>query len=72
MSFCRTQIELSEALVLASGAKAAVAEYFSVNGKFPDDNEAAGLEADPAAISGDYVKSVEVGLCTFGNMWQRI
>jgi len=51
--------QVSEALVLASGAKTAVAEYFNVNGKFPANNEAAGL-AEPTKITGKYVESLTV------------
>ena len=51
--------QVSEALVLASGAKIAVAEYASTNGKYPANNEDAGL-ADPEDISGSYVFSVEI------------
>ena len=49
--------QVSEALVLASGAKSAVAEHYMTTGSFPDDNEAAGLAT---TITGNYVASVEV------------
>ncbi len=49
--------QVSEALVLASGAKTAVAEYYMNTGSFPDDNEAAGLAT---TITGKYVESVVV------------
>ena len=52
--------QVSEALVLASGAKTAVAEYFSVNGKWPADNAAARLPTNIEDISGKYVKSLQV------------
>ena len=52
--------QVSEALVLMSGAKTGVAEYASVKGEFPTTNELAGLE-DKDDIKGTYVASVEVG-----------
>jgi type IV pilus assembly protein PilA len=51
--------QVSEALVLASGAKTAVAEHYMTTGSFPDDNEAAGLAT---SISGNYVDSVTVSV----------
>jgi len=51
--------QVSEALVLASGAKTGVAEYAMVTGDFPANNELAGLE-DKGTIKGKYVASVEV------------
>ncbi len=51
--------QVSEALVLASGAKTAVAEYYMVNGKWPVNNKDAGL-AEPLDINGKYVKEVIV------------
>ena len=53
--------QVSEALVLMSGAKTGVAEYFSTNGTFPADNPTAGL-SDPDDISGNYVESVTVSV----------
>jgi type IV pilus assembly protein PilA len=50
--------QVAEALVLASGAKTAIAEYRSTTGEWPVDNKAAGLAEDPEHISGKYVKSV--------------
>lgn len=62
--------QVSEGLVLSTGAKAAVWDYISNRGTLPPDNPAAGLAA-PNAIVGKYVTSVEVGLTgidvTFGN-----
>ena len=52
--------QVSEALVLASGAKTAIAEYRSNTGKWPADNEAAGLAAKEK-IKGKYVSQLEVG-----------
>ncbi len=51
---------VSEGLALAAGAKAAVTEYFSSQGKFPSSNELAGL-ATATDIKGNAVTSVEVG-----------
>ena len=53
--------QVSEALVLASGAKMAVAEYFNTNRTFPADNAEAGL-SDAADISDSYVESVTVSV----------
>ena len=52
--------QVSEAIVLAEGQKAAVAEYYATNGVFPDSNEKAGVAA-AANIKGKYVKQVDVG-----------
>ena len=51
--------QVAEALVLASGAKTAVAEYRSTTGEWPDDNKAAGL-ADRDTIKGKYVLRLSV------------
>jgi type IV pilus assembly protein PilA len=51
--------QVSEALVLASGAKTAVAVYRSTTGEWPADNEAAGL-AHSSEITGKYVEFVKV------------
>jgi len=53
--------QVSEGLTLASGAKIAVAEYFSTNGTFPADNTEAGL-SDAGTITGNYVESVTVSV----------
>ncbi|WP_231759822.1 pilin [Microbulbifer elongatus] len=50
---------VTEGLALASGAKAAVQEYFSSEGVWPANNSAAGL-ASKTLIAGTSVKSVEV------------
>ncbi len=50
---------VSEGLSLASGAKAAVTEFYSSNGEWPTDNAAAGI-AQPASISGNAVTSVTI------------
>jgi len=49
--------QVSEGLVLASGAKTAVAEYANVKGEFPTTSALAGIDA----MSGKYVDTVEVG-----------
>lgn len=51
--------QMSEALTLAEGQKAAVVEYFSDNGVFPANNTSAGIAA-PSTITGKYVAKVEV------------
>ena len=53
--------QVAEGLSLASGAKTAVAEYFSTNGTFPADNTEAGL-SDAGTITGNYVESVTVSV----------
>jgi type IV pilus assembly protein PilA len=51
--------QVSEGLNLASGAKAAVSEYFMDRGVMPADNTQAGL-SQPASIRGNYVRTVTV------------
>jgi type IV pilus assembly protein PilA len=51
--------QVSEGMVLATGAKAAVWDFVSNAGRYPPSNESAGL-ADPASITGKYVSSVNV------------
>ena len=63
--------QVSEGLSLASGAKAAVSEYYQDRGIMPTDNQAAGLAA-ANLISGKYTTNVGVsggGLITvtYGN-----
>ena len=52
--------QVSEGSTLASGAKTAVAEYYSNRGAFPSTNASAGL-ASSASIAGKYVSDVDVG-----------
>jgi type IV pilus assembly protein PilA len=52
--------QVSEAMVLTGGTRTAVAEYYSNYGKWPTNNEAAGLPTNAASISGKYVKDVTV------------
>jgi type IV pilus assembly protein PilA len=51
--------QVSEGLILADGAKAAVWDYTSNTGKFPPSNLSAGL-AKNVSITGNYVSSVDV------------
>jgi type IV pilus assembly protein PilA len=65
----RTQV--TEGMNLAAEAKAAISEFNSARGRFPDVPESAGV-AQPASITGNYVEEVEVGTSgriqiTYGN-----
>ncbi|EMT7241597.1 pilin [Neisseria gonorrhoeae] len=51
--------QVSEAILLAEGQKSAVTEYYLNNGKWPKDNDSAGV-ASASKIIGKYVKSVTV------------
>ncbi|ENX9078150.1 pilin, partial [Neisseria gonorrhoeae] len=51
--------QVSEAILLAEGQKSAVTEYYLNNGKWPENNGAAGV-ASPSDIKGKYVESVTV------------
>mgnify|MGYP000698828033 CR=1 FL=1 len=51
--------QVSEGMSLASGAKAAVAEFYQDTGGWPADNTAAGL-ALPNTIEGQYTTGVQV------------
>ncbi|ENT0243853.1 hypothetical protein E3O95_11195 [Neisseria gonorrhoeae] len=51
--------QVSEAILLAEGQKSAVTEYYLNNGKWPKNNDEAGV-ANPTEIKGKYVKEVEV------------
>ena len=51
--------QVSEGINLASGAKAAIAEYFMDSGALPGSNGEAGLEA-AANIRGNYASNVNV------------
>src|SRR5690606_29313804 len=52
--------QMSEALSLASGARTAVTEFWTTEGKFPSTNASAGL-APATDIKGAYVASVITG-----------
>ncbi|EMU4451624.1 pilin [Neisseria gonorrhoeae] len=51
--------QVSEAILLAEGQKSAVTEYYLNHGKWPEDNDKAGV-ASPDKIKGKYVQKVEV------------
>ncbi|HFB8725454.1 TPA: pilin, partial [Neisseria gonorrhoeae] len=51
--------QVSEAILLAEGQKSAVTEYYLNNGKWPKDNDEAGV-ASASDIKGKYVQKVEV------------
>ncbi|HFB9687842.1 TPA: pilin, partial [Neisseria gonorrhoeae] len=51
--------QVSEAILLAEGQKSAVTEYYLNNGKWPKDNDKAGV-ASASDIKGKYVKEVKV------------
>ncbi|ENS7397126.1 pilin [Neisseria gonorrhoeae] len=48
-----------EAILLAEGQKSAVTEYYLNHGKWPEDNDKAGV-ASASDIKGKYVKEVKV------------
>ncbi|EPI1184773.1 pilin [Neisseria gonorrhoeae] len=48
-----------EAILLAEGQKSAVTEYYLNHGKWPENNDSAGV-ASPGEIKGKYVKEVKV------------
>ncbi|HFB9212756.1 TPA: pilin [Neisseria gonorrhoeae] len=48
-----------EAILLAEGQKSAVTEYYLNHGKWPENNDSAGV-ANPTEIKGKYVQSVTV------------
>jgi type IV pilus assembly protein PilA len=56
--------QVTEALNLAGAAKAAVAESFSQTGKWPANNDEAGLDNTATNIKGKYVASVTVNTGT--------
>ncbi|MEY6490790.1 pilin [Neisseria gonorrhoeae] len=49
-----------EAILLAEGQKSAVTEYYLNHGKWPENNDSAGVASSPSDIKGKYVKSVTV------------
>ncbi|HFC0070041.1 TPA: pilin [Neisseria gonorrhoeae] len=49
----------SEAILLAEGQKSAVTEYYLNHGKWPENNDSAGV-ASASDIKGKYVQKVEV------------
>ncbi|ENW2886565.1 hypothetical protein HN139_001731, partial [Neisseria gonorrhoeae] len=51
--------QVSEAILLAEGQKSAVTEYYLNHGKWPENNDSAGV-ASASDIKGKYVEKVEV------------
>ncbi|HFB2292226.1 TPA: pilin [Neisseria gonorrhoeae] len=51
--------QVSEAILLAEGQKSAVTEYYLNHGKWPENNDKAGV-ASASDIKGKYVESVTV------------
>ena len=51
--------QVSEGMVLSSGAKAAIWDFVSNTGRFPPNNQSAGLSKN-TSITGSYVSSVDV------------
>jgi len=51
--------QVSEGSALADGVKTAVAEFYQNKGRFPPNNQSAGLATD-ASIKGEYVNLVNV------------
>ncbi|HFA3345629.1 TPA: pilin, partial [Neisseria gonorrhoeae] len=51
--------QVSEAILLAEGQKSAVTEYYLNHGKWPENNDEAGV-ASSGEIKGKYVKEVKV------------
>lgn len=52
--------QVAEGFSLSTGAKEAIATYYSDHGQFPANNLAAGM-APPASLTGNHVGSVTVG-----------
>ncbi|ENS9411901.1 pilin [Neisseria gonorrhoeae] len=52
--------QVSEAILLAEGQKSAVAGYYLNHGKWPENNDSAGVASPPSNIKGKYVESVTV------------
>ncbi|ENV7350495.1 pilin [Neisseria gonorrhoeae] len=52
--------QVSEAILLAEGQKSAVAGYCPNHGKWPENNDKAGVASPATDIKGKYVKEVKV------------
>ncbi|EPI4431389.1 pilin, partial [Neisseria gonorrhoeae] len=52
--------QVSEAILLAEGQKSAVAGYYLNHGKWPENNDKAGVASPATDIKGKYVKEVKV------------
>jgi uncharacterized RDD family membrane protein YckC/Tfp pilus assembly major pilin PilA len=67
--------QVAEGMTLSGGAKVAVGDYLNAHGSLPVDNAEAGL-ADPGALTGRYVSSVQVQngsvVVTFGDRADRV
>ncbi|HFA9077379.1 TPA: pilin, partial [Neisseria gonorrhoeae] len=50
--------QVSEAILLAEGQKSAVAGYYLNHGKWPENNDKAGVASPATDIIGKYVKEV--------------
>ncbi|HEY8586615.1 MAG TPA: pilin [Rhodanobacter sp.] len=61
--------QVTEGMSLASGAKAAVWDFVSNTGRFPPNNQSAGL-AQNTSITGSYVSSVDVTTGTIKVLYQ--
>ncbi|ENX1009748.1 prepilin-type cleavage/methylation domain-containing protein, partial [Neisseria gonorrhoeae] len=44
--------QVSEAILLAEGQKSAVTEYYLNHGKWPENNDSAGVASPPSNIKG--------------------
>ncbi|ENS8901612.1 TPA: pilin [Neisseria gonorrhoeae] len=52
--------QVSEAILLAEGQKSAVTGYYLNHGKWPENNDSAGVASPASNIKGKYVQKVEV------------
>jgi type IV pilus assembly protein PilA len=59
--------QVTEGMSLAEGAQTGIAEYWTNTGVFPTNNTSAGLATD-TAISGNYVKQVDVNVPATGGV----
>lgn len=63
--------QLSEGMSLADAVKTSIGDYYQNRGRFPSNNESAGMHPDPTEIRGNYVSQVSttngVITSTFGN-----
>ncbi len=57
--------QVSEGFVMLDGAKTAMSEFYANNGRFPGNNQSAGLASD-TSIKGSYVNGVSVSYCGQG------
>lgn len=63
--------QLSEGMSLADAVKTSIGDYYQNRGRFPSNNESAGLHPDPTRIRGHYVTQVSTNAgvitSTYGN-----